>query len=246
VENHNLESRARHQKSLKGFSQSSAAVQQWVLEKRTPKEQGQDQMDRVMFLLATGREAVQKAGAEAHLEDIKDALESQKTRRRIDSRWAKKLEASRKDLQWIAKYRQRDQARQQEQDTSQRALLAPAGNIVSGADLARSRNSGRALPRSGSSIQSTNGAAEADVRSQQLGAGGKVDPGQEASDRPNGTPSRTQETVDGAEPNTKDTQDEARVQAPTVPSYMAANESWRRRNDGFCRGRAIRAQLASS
>lgn len=246
MENHNLESRARHQESLKGFSQSSAAVQQWVLEKRTPKEQGQDQMDRVMFLLATGREAVQKAGAEAHLEDIKDALESQKTRRRIDSRWAKKLEASRKDLQLIAKYRQRDQARQQEQDTSQRALLAQAGNSVSGADLARSRNSGRALPRSGSSIQSTNGAAEADVRSQQLGAGGKVDPGQEASYRPNGTPSRTQETVDGAEPNAKGTQDEARVQAPTVPSYMAANESWRRRNDGFCRGRAIRAQLASS
>ena len=66
VEGHNLEMRAKHQKSLKDFAGSSTAVQQWVLDKqaelRKPKGQGRDQMDRVMTMLASGREAVQKAG----------------------------------------------------------------------------------------------------------------------------------------------------------------------------------------
>ena len=247
IEDRTLELRALHQESLRDFSRSNTAIQQWILDKQAelkkPQGQGQDQMDRVLLLLATGREAVQRAGGgDANLKDIKDALEGQKSRRRIDSRWTKKLEATQKDLQWISKYRQREKARQQ--DSNQRAALARASNNVNGTDL---RGSGGGLQRAGPSVQSTKSLGEFDAHSPAPRASSKVDPAQEATDQQaTATPSQTQETLDSAQHQIKDGQNGASVRAPTVPSYMAPNESSRRRNDGFCRGRAIREQIAST
>jgi hypothetical protein len=253
VEDHNLELRAQHQASLEDFSRSNTAVQEWLVDKqaelRKPTGQGRDQMDRVMFFLATGREAVQKAGSgEASLADIKDAFENQKARRRINSRWAKAIEASHKDLQWISKYRQRDVARQRAQAGSQRVVPLRAGGEVPAA-----RGSGAALPRSGST-QSLKAAAEAGPHSEKLGDEGKQDL-PKGADSAAATQPAADDTTDSVSPTPTPPQQQMAqpdgtevsegLQQPAAPSYMASNESWRRRNDGFCRGRALREQLAS-
>ena len=250
VEDHNIELRAQHQESLKDFSRSSTKVQQWILDKQAelsePKGQGRDQMDRVMFLLATGRGALQReGGGDANLKDVKDAIENQKIRRRINSPWCKKIEASHKDLLWISKYRQKEKARQQERVGSPYTTLprAAPNSGSSGGDLSRSWSNGTTLQRSGST-QEVGDAPAADVRSPMLRTSRKTDP-EPAAEQTDGasSPAQPQETVDSADPIVNNEQDESQTRKPTVPSYMAANESWRRRNMGFCRGRAIRGEV---
>lgn len=193
VEDHNLELRAQHQESLRDFSPSNTPVQQWLsgkkIETSKPTGQGRDQMDRVMYFLATGREAVQKAGgAASSLADIKDALENQKTRQRIDSHWTRKIENSHKDLQWISKYRHKDKSRQLEKASSQRATLPWAGNS---------------------------------------GSGEAADPLHIA------TPLSSRHDTGESDKQIKDAQVRLQLNAQACPSYMAANESWRRRNAGW-------------
>lgn len=251
VEDHNLELRAQHQESMRDFSQSNTAVQQWLLDKKTDMSkqtgQGRDQMDRVMFFLATGREAVQKAGGgEAKLADIKDALENQKSRRRIDPRWSKKIEDSHKDLQWISKCRQKNRSRQREKVDGQRTSSPRSSHSGSTGGLARSWSSGTALPRVSSTQSVKPSSIEPDSLSQNLGVSIKIDPGKGAADRLDGIASPAlKQDKSVASDGDEGAQGGLGLQTHAAPSYMAANESWRRRNDGFCRGRAIREQLAS-
>ena len=167
-----------------GSSTSAASVQRWLSAKRREMQlpggggQGKDQLDRVMYFLETGRQAVAKGdGSGVLIDDIMAAFESQKQRHRINSRWAEAIERSNRDLQYISKYRQRE--RQREVVPPSRERQGPSRgaerDLVTSRESVKSQDSGSALPSAGPSIE---GAASAE---------GDVAPSTPRSTQPDGT-----------------------------------------------------------
>lgn len=278
---HNLEKQALHQASLRDFENKD--VQKWLVDKqaemRKPTGQGRDQMDPVMFFLATGREAVHKAGGgEANLADINDAFANQKKKKLVNSTWEKKIEATNKDLQWISKYRQREASRSKVA-RSRRDLageVSPNPPVAVGAEgngeglslleWAEARAAARtvaaterelAMTRS-ASIQSLKAAAAAEPEPTVAATAAPEEPAvtRQISAQPQAATKDWDEVVDGEDagaalalptpvPPLAVAAPAPPSRARAVPSYMAPNEAARRRGDGFCRGRAMREQMAT-